>query len=335
MPQKLLPRLLGSATLIAGALGLGALALAMALGGPGGVHVPALCGAPRSVSCRPSGAPRLALLARVPAGRPGVDALAAIRAQGFDGLAPDDPNELRLGHPGCSPDDPDTPVPAFRAPLDDARAALAHRGPGPVTIVLPGPVPSGGTRRLGPDDAEYKVAAFGALALGADSLVTPLDPAEAARAPGLWSALAQVNADLAVIRELACLGVPTGLARATEPDVLVQALRSPDAIVLPVVNLRVQHAVDALRCRREPEPHWLLADIDTDVTLTVPPDLGLEALAEVVEGRLQPVRAAASIAGREVTLHDVRLTGEHPCRLFVLARTDEVLQPLYDAGGPR
>lgn len=192
--------------------------------------------------------------------------------------------------------------------------------------------PSNNVTHQQPDPQEILVQAMMVLTAGGKGLMWFLtDQAEAAFAPERWQAISRSNWMIRAVRELVREGDVTGAARAsTGEDVLVEAIRARDAIVVPVIALASDDAPDDLRCftwplEEDAPPHWIFSSQSPDIALPVPADMALAEVFEVsLEGKLQDARWRLDPATRELTLPAVALSNDVPVRLFVLAASPDV-----------
>jgi hypothetical protein len=127
-------------------------------------------------------------------------------------------------------------------------------------------------------------------------------------------------------------GDPTGMTQAPK-NVLVEAVRARDAIVVVVINLEVATKVDDTLCvakylSEQAVPHWTLKAITPTFSVRVPDDLGVVEAFEVTPQKTAP--AAVSVQGRDVTWTAIPLDNTTPVRLYVLAASAQV-RPQVDA----
>ncbi len=260
------------------------------------------------------------------------------RTGAYAGLA--DVQGFDIYSAACAPTILDVVIPPLRAPFDYCRAVRENQAPGPHWFYSQGIAGWGseGARR-DPDALELKVAAMSVAACGSKGLMYFMTQMERVDdVPATWDAMGEVNRVIRAVREFLREGDATGGARAGDPDVLLDAIRARDAIVVPVVNARVGEALDMVRCLFEADPHWTVKDVTTDVAVDVPADFEVADLLEVVDGAVVPVTEPAHAVGRTVTIPGVVLTNDRPYRVFVLARTADVADrmraavPVADAG---
>lgn len=260
------------------------------------------------------------------------------RTGAFAGIA--DVQGFDIYFAACAPSILDGALPPMRAPFDYCQAVRRNQMPGPNWFYSQGIAGWGPDEsRRDPDAMELKVSAMSVAACGSKGLMYFMTNLErSAAVPATWEAMGEVNRVLRAVREFLREGDATGGARAADPDVLLDAIRSRDAIVVPVVNAKALQVVDYVRCLFETDPHWVLADVTTDVTVTIPDDFAVADLWEVVDGAVVPVAEAAFARGRELTIPGVALSNDRPYRMFVLARTADVADrmraavPMADVG---
>jgi hypothetical protein len=155
---------------------------------------------------------------------------------------------------------------------------------------------------------------------------------EGDRLPARWQAIARANHTIRAVRRLLLPASVTGLARADVPDdrVLVEALRGPDALVVPVVNLFADTRVTDVACGTAQvagvpaPPHWVLGSQSVDVVVSIPDDMGIATVFSVDENGTHDAAFVVDTAARTVTLPAVAVDNDTPTRLFVLAGDDAV-----------
>lgn len=175
-----------------------------------------------------------------------------------------------------------------------------------------------------PDPAEIWVQGMSVLLAGGKGLMWfQTTQEEAERAPERWRAITEVNRVVGAVRDYARLGDLTGMARAGG-KVLVDMIRSRDALLVPVINVDTSDGPDDASCLLANVgivPRWRLRSVKTTLEVTVPPDFGVY---EALEVRPDGVRdAPTSVVGREVRIPTTLNQGV-PARLFVLAARPEV-----------
>lgn len=68
-------------------------------------------------------------------------------------------------------------------------------------------------------------------------------------------------------------------------------------------------------------PHWVLDDQSIDARVTVPDDLAVTDIFEIVDAKVQALSFPKIVSGREVRFPAVPLSNTTPVRLVVLARS--------------
>jgi hypothetical protein len=230
--------------------------------------------------------------------------------------------------------------PPLRGAYDYLRNARNNHMPLPTWEYAQGLAPGwnkdgllGGTIHVQPDPQEILVQALSVAAAGAKGIMWfQVNLAEADYRPARWEAIARSNWMLRGVAPYLREGDPTGLATwddATPDDprddtVLAEAIRSREAIVVPVVNLAVATAPTDLGCgtalvAEALVPHWILAASAPNVGVRVPDDFGVVDAFEITDREVLDLDFSLAVSGRVVTLESVALSNEVPVRLIVLA----------------
>lgn len=225
--------------------------------------------------------------------------------------------------------------PTVRQPFDYLRNTRDNHMPLPTWLYAQG-VHSGWNwgsdpvYHVQPDPQEILVQAMYVAAAGGKGLMWfQTTRAEALHAPERWQAIADANWMIRGVRRLLYEGDPTGATR-SEGETIVEAIRGPDAIVVPVINQSVVQHVDDPACLRaifDPEnpPHWIFGDQTVDVWVDVAADQGVVDVFELtLDGRIVDAAYSADADERTVRLHDVALSNALPIRLYVLAADDGI-----------
>jgi hypothetical protein len=215
------------------------------------------------------------------------------------------------------------PFPAFppvRNAYDYLRNTRENHAPLPTWLYSQGLSPAWGEKQ--PDPQEILVQGFSVIAAGAKGFMWfQTNQKEAKKRPDRWDAIVAVNRMVRGVRELLREGDLTGLATAP-PEALVEAIRSREAIVVPVIDLKTTDGPDWPSCGLASTvpsllKHWIFASISPEVTVTVPDDIAVEDVFEVKPGSV--VDAPSKASGRALSLGPVALSNATPVRLFVLA----------------
>jgi hypothetical protein len=226
--------------------------------------------------------------------------------------------------------------PPVRAPYDYLRNARENHMPGTTWFYAQGlspvwnrTVPLLGTRfSVQPDPQEIYAQALESIAAGAKGLMWfQSNVPEGMHAPARWTAMRRVNQMVGSVRELLRTADPIG-ARASG-SAIVEALRSEDAIVVPVVSLATRSGPTDVGCgtvlSEAAVPHWLWDASTLDVTVPVPGDFGVLEVFEVTpDGVRDATGVTPRVVGRELVLAGVAMDPAVPVRLFVLARNADI-----------
>lgn len=214
--------------------------------------------------------------------------------------------------------------PPLRGAYDYLRAAVVNHAPLPTWLYTQGLSEVWDTELAGvttyrqPDATELRIQAMSVIAAGGKGLMyfqTKLT--QAGKYPDTWSAIGAFNRDVRSIRRLLRESDTTGLATASG-NVIVEALRHTEAIIVPLISLEAQSGPTDLECAIPlANPHWVLADQQVDVTVDVPKDLAVADVFEIRSGTL--IDPSVVVNGRQLTLPGVALSNAEPVRLFVLA----------------
>jgi len=233
--------------------------------------------------------------------------------------------------------------PPLRGAYDYLRNTRQNHMPLPTWLYAQG-LHSGWNRRSGdtvirrqPDPGEVWVQALSVLAAGGKGLMWfQSELSEADAVPESWQAMTDANRLFRALRRMAREGDPTGMATSTG-DVIVEAIRSREAMIVPVINLAHTFAPTDDLCILSlfppfDVPHWALAPQRVAVDVTVPADLAFaEAFEITLDGRVVDAEWSATPEGRTVRLQGVELSQERPGAVYVLAANPEVRAQLQAA----
>ena len=245
----------------------------------------------------------------------------------FAGIA--DIQGMDIYFASCAPSILSQMLPGLRAPYDYFKAVIRNHRPNTTWFYSQG-IHDGwvGT----PNAPELKVSAMSVVVSGAKGLMyfmTNMKLVE--KYADTWEAMGQVNRDIRSIRRLLREGDATGGAKATAPDVLIEAIRSKGAIVVPIVNVSPEKALDFSRCIIEGEDaHWVFADVTTDVTVEVPVDFTVAHFLEVDGAEIVTPDLEIWAQGRTIHIKGVSLTEERPYRILVLAADQETVDRISE-----
>jgi hypothetical protein len=125
-----------------------------------------------------------------------------------------------------------------------------------------------------------------------------------------------------------------------DADSIVQAIRSPEAIIVIVINVHNHGGYSDAECEIGRNEHWLIWDHRIDnVRTTIPTDFGkIVDTFEVQNGAIYNITSQISftevelgtnllgeaITGDQVTFSDIKLSSELSTRLFILANSLQV-----------
>ncbi len=172
-----------------------------------------------------------------------------------------------------------------------------------------------------PDPTEARIQAFSVIAAGGKGLMyfqTNIGLATGASS-ATWAELGRQNGDIRSVRKLLRAGDITGQAGSSDAAVLVDVIRSPDALVLVAIGTKNNGGIDDTTCAIPTNaPHWSVQPVSADVWFEIPPDLGIVDAFEVLDGAIRPLPAGARYDGRKVTLPALAFDAAHPTRMIVL-----------------
>lgn len=227
--------------------------------------------------------------------------------------------------------------PPPRAPYDYLKNTRDNHMPQPTWLYSQGLAPTWNREQFGekvhvqPDPQELLVQGLSVVAAGGKGLMWFQSNLEEANyAPERWAAITRINRMVRGVREVLREGDITGGATssAADDELLVELIRSREALVVPVINIKAVETVDDVMCAlantEDKVPHWVFDSVAPDVVFSVPEDFGVADVFEV--GATTSDFGSYHVAGREVTLRSVELNNELPVRLFVFAASSELRQ---------
>ena len=125
-----------------------------------------------------------------------------------------------------------------------------------------------------------------------------------------------------------------------DADSIVQAIRSPEAIIVTIINVHNHGGYSDAQCEIGKNEHWLIWDHKMDtIRTTIPTDFGkvvdtfevqngaiynITNLVSFTEVELGRNLLGEAILGDQVTFSDIKLSSELSTRLFVLANSLQV-----------
>jgi hypothetical protein len=213
--------------------------------------------------------------------------------------------------------------PPLRAAYDYMRAVRTNSAPLPTWLYSQG-LSNGWNRGANvyqPDPAELRVQAWSSVLAGAKGLMYFQTSLSMARGPAAdtWAEISRVNHEVRALARVLREGDPTGTARASAEDVVVDAIASPDALVLAAIDVGATGVTDLLCATRLPPPHWQLVPQLTNLGVDLPAGLGVVDAFEVRADGVHELPAGATLDGRTVWIPSVSLDQAQPTRVFVLA----------------
>jgi hypothetical protein len=187
-----------------------------------------------------------------------------------------------------------------------------------------------GERRIffQPDRQELLIQALSVVAAGGKGIMWFQSwQQEAVRTPARWEAIAEANRMVRAVRGWLRVGDPTGEI-VHSPELIAEVIRAPQVLVVPVINLAVDQAVDdnlciLARAGLEPVPHWIMADNDASIYLPIPEGFAVADVFEVTGDGVRDAAMEVDRARRLVRMTGLGLSNEVPVRLFVLASSVE------------
>ncbi len=217
--------------------------------------------------------------------------------------------------------------PSLRAPYDFLKDARNNHMPWPTWLYSQG---MGGWTVM-PDPQELMVQGLEVLLAGGKGLMWfQVGVSMSEEYPDSWQAISDMNWMVRGVRRLIREGDLAPLASSDE-NTVVDAIRSLDAIVVPIITLDeterptndkcVLYALDLIE---EEEIHWLLNPRTVDISVTIPEDVPLADIFEVRPDGVEEISYSVQMQGRTITLLDVPLDNEVPGRVFVFATHDGI-----------
>ncbi len=226
--------------------------------------------------------------------------------------------------------------PPLRAPYDYLLNARNNHMPLPTWLYAQGLSPIwnksalfGGKIHVQPDPQEILTQALMVMAAGGKGLMWfQVNAQEAEYKPARWDAIRLASRMFRGVRHYLREGDITGLAT-SDATTIVEALRSPEAIVVPIIGTKTTSAPTDISCgaaliTEALVPHWKMATTQPQVTVTIPRDFGVVDIFEVVDGDVVDISFGVVVTGRTVKLFAVPLSNDVPVRLVVFAMSEGV-----------
>ena len=163
--------------------------------------------------------------------------------------------------------------------------------------------------------------------------------------PKTWKEIGNFNKDIGAVREYLRQGDCTDMISSSDgsgfdADSIVQAIRSPEAVIVTVINVHNHGGYSDALCEVGKNEHWLIWDHKIDkISTTIPTDFGkVVDMFEVQNGDIRNVSSEVSfskielgttllgkvISGDQITFSDVHVDSDLSTRLFVLANNLQV-----------
>lgn len=216
--------------------------------------------------------------------------------------------------------------PPLRAPFDYLRNTRNNHMPWPTWLYSQGL----GGWPVNPDRQEIMIQGFEVMAAGGKGLMWFQSGMElAAQFSDTWQAMSDVNWMIRGVRHLLREGDVANLVTSDE-DTIAEAIRSPDALVVPVITLAADYAPTDEDCvlysfgQLEEEPHWKLTERTIDITVRIPEDLAVNDLFEVFPDTVSDISYTIDMDGRNILLKNIPVSNDVPVHLFVFAAGAEL-----------
>lgn len=170
--------------------------------------------------------------------------------------------------------------PPLRAPYDYLRSAVINHAPLPTWLYA---------QALGdwngiPTAADARISALSGVAAGGRGLMWfQTWMLKAREYPDTWASIRKVNREIRSVREGLRMGGVTGLAH-TEDNAIVEVIRVPEGLVVVVIPLEHSQSPDELECGLGTYTPWVIAEGSVRTTVTIPDDLAVVDVFELVDG---------------------------------------------------
>ena len=161
-----------------------------------------------------------------------------------------------------------------------------------------------------------------------------------------WKEIGKFNQDIGAVREYLREGDCTDMVKNSDGDngsyhvkSLSQAIRSRNAIIVPVINLKNEGEISDLKCEAGANEHWTIDDHGVDsIAIGIPSDFGdIVDSFEVRDGKIYEISNIKNetvslgtdyhgneLMGGSTTLKNIALSSSMSTRLFVLANNKNV-----------
>lgn len=129
---------------------------------------------------------------------------------------------------------------------------------------------------------------------------------------------------------------------------ITQAIRSPEALLVTVINLKNDGGINDLQCELGKDMHWSISDHTVDkIDITVPSDFGsVVDKFELRNGQISDIPSSmftyngsislgedyhgTPLVGGTATLSNVDLSSKKSTRLFVMANSPDVRKTIQN-----
>ncbi len=192
---------------------------------------------------------------------------------------------------------------------------------------------SDGKIHVQPDPQEILVQAYSVMAAGGKGLMWfQMNQDEAAHKPERWAAIAEAGKTFASLRKYLRTGDITGMIKGSS-DSIVEMIRSPDALIVPVIGLKTSKAPTDISCgtsliSEAMVPHWVLSDQTVSIEATIPDDFGIYEIFEISQGKISSLNVNHKTNGRKVIIENIPISNTVPARIFVFAKEKSVRQDI-------
>ncbi|MFO7736276.1 MAG: hypothetical protein R6W70_08715, partial [bacterium] len=189
----------------------------------------------------------------------------------------------------------------------------------------------GGTIHVQPDPQEILLQALSVVAAGGKGMMWfQTDMGEADYKPERWEAISASNRIVRAVRHFLRRGDITGSAL-SENEVIVEAIRSERAIIIPVLSLKTDPEKDPtdVKCgaslvSEATVPHWIFEYQEVDVDVIVPDSFGIKDMFEVTSEGILDLSYGISAQDRTINISGIALDNMIPVRLIVFAADEDV-----------
>lgn len=207
-------------------------------------------------------------------------------------------------------------------------------------------------RQPNPDEA--RIQAMSVIAgCGKGLMYFQSEIAENKYYPKTWEEISDFNHDIGAVREYLREGDCTDMVTSSDGDnadshSITQAIRSPEALLVTVINLKNDGGINDLQCELGKDMHWSISDHTVDkIDITVPSDFGsVVDKFELRNGQISDIPSSmftyngsislgedyhgTPLVGGTATLSNVDLSSKKSTRLFVMANSPDVRKTIQN-----